>query len=204
MPTPAQQLNALERDRYFATLEERKADLRAKSLLDAAGVPCRHGGLSERRGDAWLALRDRLESRAGSGYIALLTGPRGTGKTQLAADLIASRCRSGHSARYVKAMDFFLAVKATFDGGSQTQRDVLRGFGRPELLVIDMVHVRGETSWEDQLLTHLVDERYDAGLDTILVSNLTESEFVKSVGEDIASRANETGGVIVCDWESFR
>lgn len=40
--------------------------------------------------------------------------------------------------------------------------------------------------------------------DTIPIANLKEEEFLKSIGQSAESRLREVGGVIVCDWPSFR
>ena len=66
------------------------------------------------------------------------------------------------------------------------------------------MEVRGETEFENRVLDNLVDLRYDAGLDTILISNQTREEFGKPLGLTIISRIHESGDIIECKWESFR
>lgn len=188
---------------------ERKASQRAdriRSLRAAANIPERHAKLNNVFTDAkWTAAFSQLNDRLGSGLLVALLGSRGRGKTQLGVCLIKEACRHEQSARYLKTMRFFTRIRATFDKAeSETEDSVLDTFKRFDLLVIDEVGVRGETAWEDRLLTNLVDERYDAMRDTILISNQTEKAFTEAVGASIMHRMKEDGGIIVCDWTDFR
>jgi DNA replication protein DnaC len=102
-------------------------------------------------------------------------------------------------------MEFFISIKSSFRRSSETSEDdVLESLASPKLLVIDEVQERSESAWEDRLLTFLVNQRYNAMKDTILIANLTKAEFAQSVGASIVSRLNETGGIIECAWPSFR
>ncbi len=148
-----------------------------------------------------------LKQRLGTGAVLALIGPRGTGKTQLGCDLICEATTGrGMSARYAKAIEFFMGIKATFQrNAEETEKAVIDRFRRPALLVLDEISSRGETEWEDRLFDHLIDERYGAKKDTILIGNfVTVRDFDASVGPSIASRLSETGGVIDCNWASFR
>ena len=77
-------------------------------------------------------------------------------------------------------------------------------FTGPNLLVIDELAVRGETPYEDRVLTHILDSRYDAKRDTILISNQEPQNFTAIIGDSIRDRMHETGGIIECTWDSFR
>ena len=132
-------------------------------------------------------------------------GGRGPGKTQLAVCAMHRACLAGQSTRYVKALDFFAEVKAAYSSYvKEEERDVIKRFCSPTLLVIDGMEERGETSWEARMLSHLIDRRYDDLKDTILIANLKAEEFKKSIGTSAASRLHETGGIVPCEWASFR
>lgn len=140
-----------------------------------------------------------------SGALITLLGTRGGGKTQLAVELMFHVTAKRRRARYVTAMEIFLEVKAAYRKDSkETEEMVVDSFCKPQLLVIDEVHERGETGWEDRILTHIIDKRYRSMLDTILIANLERNEFVASMGKSVVSRLNETGGIITCNWPSFR
>lgn len=153
----------------------------------------------------WTAALDKIKSLAGKGFICALIGKRGTGKTQIAVEAIRHVANDGRRAKYFTAMDFFLSVKSSFrKDAEKTEQEILSTFYAPRLLVLDEMQERGETEWEDRLLTHLIDRRYADMKDTLLLSNLTEEEFKKSVGPSIISRLIETGGIIECNWTNFR
>lgn len=147
------------------------------------------------------ALRDAVG--AGASIIALL-GPRGTGKSWMVCAIVLELCRRGSAARYCETTDFFLAVKSTYRDGKEDQTQVEAKFKRLDLLVLDEVQERGETAWEDLMLTRLVNKRYSDDKTTILISNQSKSEFLDRVGESITDRISDTGGMIVCDWKSLR
>jgi len=202
--TPGPSSDLLERERSALDELQRRGRIdRARSL---AGVPARHRTPIEKATGPWKEKRDAIKRRLGTGMVAGLLGPRGTGKTQMACDLIWFVCDlGGMGGRYATAMDIFLDVRSTYHGsGRRTEQTVLSDFWLPDLLVIDEVHERGETAWEDRLLTHLVDARYRDKRDTILVGNQTVHEFKAAMGSSIISRMVETGGLWVCDWDSFR
>src|SRR5206468_2068917 len=102
-------------------------------------------------------------------------------------------------------MDYFLELKATYDDAAKTtQERVEQNWLRPELLVLDEAHERGDTPWEDRMLTRLVNLRYEAMVSTILISNHDEETFAKRVGTSIADRIADGGGLILCGWASLR
>lgn len=169
----------------------------------ASGAPGRHQERSEFRSDKWQQALDGLIARRGTGILVALVGGRGTGKTQLATELIRAAISAGGTGRYTKMVDVYLSMRlAAHNKGSEIS--VLERACVPDLLVLDELGNRGGTDWEDRLLTHLIDVRYDGGQDTVLISNQAESVFADGVGESIMSRLKETGGIIPCDWPSFR
>ena len=152
----------------------------------------------------WTENLNLLSSRLDEGIMAVLHGPRGTGKTQLACCLIRNACISELSAHYTTAIGFFLHVRAAFGGGPDTERAIIQGYLLPGLLVIDEVHERGYSPWEDRLLGHVVNERYANLRTTILVTNQTAEDAAKNLGESITDRVRECGWFVECDWPSFR
>jgi DNA replication protein DnaC len=151
--------------------------------------------------EQWL----KLSSVLGKGVIAVIIGSRGAGKSQMAVCAIRQSCRSLRSARYEKALNFFLDVRKTYKPNSEkTERDIINEYCEPYLLVIDAVENRGETPFENLLLNYLVDIRYDQCKDTILIGNQNENEFAASMGPSIIDRIHECGVKILCNWKSFR
>lgn len=180
---------------------------RKNAILQGANLPRRHTERSEAepRGEKWAKARDLVLGRLGSGFLIGLLGPRGTGKTQIAVEASLGSAIAGRDPLYVKAMDIFYWLRrARVKDSPLADFDLLADFMSPRLLVIDELGERGETDWEDRTLVYLIDKRYDAMHDTLLIANMTESAFRESLGPSIADRLRECGGYIPCDWQSFR
>lgn len=187
----------------------------AVSMLDLAKIPRRHRRASASLAGPWgQAYQSLGVSLCGEGNMIALVGKRGTGKTalairgmQIAAESYAiGRTQStGHAMLlYTKAMDLFLDLRECYRGEGKSEKRAIERFTEPRLLVIDEIHERGETAWEDRMLVHIIDKRYDALKDTIIVGNMSVEAMGESLGSSIMSRMQECGSIIVCDWPSFR
>jgi len=169
----------------------------------ACGFSARHMGFPKPTGP-WGAKLDEVWSRMAVGTIVALIGPNGRGKTQMAANLGARVLLTGGTVRYTKALSFFIEIRATYSGSTPSDKEVLDSYITPHVLVIDEIHQRGETDWESRVLTHLIDRRYDAQRDTILIGNQSKQDSLDALGESIESRIVECGGIVTCDWQNFR
>lgn len=170
--------------------------------MEHTGFPRKHIGLERKdclKNSSWAEAYSKIQSL--TGYTLAILGDRGCGKTQLAVmEAFSGRYKT---ARYAKAMGFFMDLKETYGNGESTN-SVFTRYLNPELLVIDELHRRGSTQWENDFLENLIDCRYDRSKSTILIANLSPEAFALSVGESVVSRMGETGGIIVCDWKPFR
>lgn len=171
-------------------------------LWEWSDVPERHRETRPSQPGPWMDAKRALVGHLGSGGIMVLTGRRGTGKTQLGVEAIRSYCWEDSPAKYVKAIDVFLSIREGM--AERSERAAVKPYLIPQLLVIDAMEERGETPWEDRMLNYILDKRYDAMMDTILITNQERGRFAESVGASIISRIHEAGGVIECNWESFR
>jgi len=181
-----------------------------------AGFPVRHleCNLLVEAVPAWTDTSRAIQTTLGKGSLSVIIGPRGTGKTQMAvaiaerweAKLQVVRGPSDNArARYTTAVELFVTIKETYgDNAQRSERAAIDLFVKPDLLVIDEVQERAGTEWEQRLLAAIVDRRYAAMKDTILVGNLKPEDVQRELGTSIASRAQETGGIYVADWPSFR
>lgn len=152
---------------------------------------------------AWMDYFGRLMKRSEEGGIVALIGPRGTGKTRLAAE--AMRNLAPEKGIYTTAMGLFLRIRASFGKASkESEDDIVREMARTPLLILDEVQERGNTAWEDRILTHILDRRYGAMAPTIIIANLTEADLMNCLGESIIDRLTETGGIIEINGPSHR
>ncbi len=153
----------------------------------------------------WEAKRDLIISKLGTGFLFGLCGTRGPGKTQMAVEVMFKLAEKFKLARYTTAVGFFLDIKATFgEFSGKSAESICEGMRTCDLLVIDEIGKRGQTAWENNLLFEILNYRYNEKRDTILIDNSTAADFSEAIGDSLVSRMNEIGGVIVCDWPSFR
>ncbi len=180
--------------------------LRIEQLQEDWSVPKRFLVKSELALDGpWGAAMEKVSALLGTGFLVALIGPRGTGKTQMAVVLMHKITKHLRSAKYRTAEEILLDFKATFRPNSEeSERDVFERFCRYRLLVIDEATRRSDSDWANQLLFAVIDRRYGEMKDTVLISNQTKDVFDESLGESVVSRLNETGGIIECNWPTFR
>lgn len=157
------------------------------------------------------------------GAIIALVGIRGLGKTTLAAQIALTKAwRNYHSSLqepgqpvfttnvvYRKAAKLIAKYKALFsDYGSIETEALLESLDylcrHDDIVVIDELHDCEDQKMKTRVLTDLIDRRYAALRDTILISNQTSEDFSATIGDSILSRLNEHGAIISCTWTSFR
>lgn len=170
----------------------------AKTFPDRAKLATRtmHGPSLEKAKEILPILR-----QPGRGATIILIGDRGAGKTVMAT-YWAGMLGYG---LYTKAFDLFESLKKTFHDDSKVRtHEVLDRYRKAEFLVLDEVQERKESDWENTTLTNLLDKRYDALKPTVLIANLKPEGLDACLGPSIISRVKETGGIIECNWPSYR
>ncbi|MGC4017514.1 MAG: hypothetical protein QM755_23815 [Luteolibacter sp.] len=173
-------------------------------------------------GDRWLAMFAQAKAEIAAHGIVAFLGDRGPGKTQMAAEIArdgewpddavylirhgdASYKQTSKTALYRRAMDVFLDLRATNKKDATTsEKDVLRRLEEVGLLVIDEFQERGQSDWEDRIITNLIDKRYAAERPTILIANYTREEMSAALSPSVRDRMHEAGRSFVFDWSSYR
>lgn len=156
-------------------------------------------------GEQWQATRRRVAAIVAQGGIAVLLGPRGTGKTQLACNIAHEVCfGAGQSVRYFRLSDFAADMKSGVFDGKVSESSWLNLYAVLPLLVLDEVHEMRGTEFNDELFRGTIDRRYMKRRPTILISNFLPDKFAEFVGESVMSRISECGEVFKCNWASYR
>lgn len=176
--------------------------------------PKRYANVTLPTSGEWFEAAKTAHGLLAAGGIVGLWGPRGAGKTFMAYDLAQHGAfpddlrgtEHPRPAIYRTAMEIFLEIRDTWRHDATTSEiELLASWRRAALLVIDELQERGETDFENQKLTHLIDTRYRDARPTLLIGNFeTQADFEESLSDSIVSRMAETGGLIRCDWPSFR
>ena len=162
----------------------------------------------------------------GVGAIVALVGPRGVGKTSIGFHLALARawedwqsqrdraegrrtdtlCRATPYRKLTDLLAQFKALYADFGTMDPERLAAARDhFCTTEsLAVIDEIHECEELKSRPRLLTDLLDRRYLAKKDTLLITNQTAEEFEATIGDSIYSRLTEHGAILRCEWPSWR
>ena len=124
---------------------------------------------------------DFVGHRAAGRCLGLLGGA-GQGKTHLGVALLKEVIRQGFTARYCREYDFFLSVKNTWTGGGdkRTETEIIQGYVRPDLLVLDEIGVQFFSRAEEALIFQVIENRYGAVKPTVVISNLKKPKSGKS------------------------
>lgn len=176
-------------------------------LYSAAGVPQRHIAFRPEHSTEpqWTALYKQIREVLDDGIITGIVGKRGCGKTQMGACLIGYCANSlQKSCMYKKSVDIFLRIREGMKTVGDSEKAAIENFVYPHVLVIDAFEVRSDSLFENRMLDHIIDKRYDAMRSTIILSNDTEEGLKTALGESVVDRMRETGGIIECAWGSFR
>ncbi len=168
-----------------------------------------HGPAREKAEVLW----DRVLSRRACTLV--LYGPRGRGKTGMAAWWAWKRGQEGQSPGiYATAYELFARIRRSWHPSSDmAEWDALKPYQRTPYLAIDQLHQCRALSagddkaalWERMALAELLDYRYRENRTTVLIATLeTQEELRTAIDADILDRVKESGGVIHCSWPSYR
>lgn len=193
-----------EREQRLALFAERSGvPLRFQAHTLADFVPPTPAG--ERTLAAIRAYAEDFPVHGKAGRCIVMAGRTGTGKTMLACSLCRHITLSyGTLCRYATAYHIVRDIKDTY-GGSGRERDIVRGYVEPALLVVDEVGVQYGTDTEKLLLFEVLNGRYEEVKPTIVISNLEPAAIGDYLGDRVMDRLMDNGGaVLVFDWQSHR
>lgn len=205
-------IKAFHEDRFGSRTEE---DIRHQVVMDrllSMNFPKRSvQKLSEGMFGPGLEKANELLPRMlGMDSILVIHGDRGSGKTQMATWFGYQRGMKGLSVgRYIKTLDLMNLLKSSWVKGSWTsEKKLLEPFIRSKYLVLDEIQERpsenGLREWADQVITNLIDRRYDEKHNTIMIGNFSENAISSIVPASVISRVEECGGNVSCNWKSYR
>lgn len=149
---------------------------------------------------------ENFEMMAERGSGLILCGGVGTGKTHLAAGIAHEIMARDLSPVFTTVMGAVRVVKETYNRDSSlTERDAIRSFIAPDLLILDEVGVQFGSDTEKLILFEIINGRYEEVKPTIVISNLAKDALEKFLGERSFDRLREGGGrLVVFDWPSYR
>jgi DNA replication protein DnaC len=189
----------------------RHGEMRKRAWF-AAGCPRKHVERTlwpEDRAPQWTKALAWAMNNVERGSIIALVGGRGTGKTQIAVECCRKLTLMAGSiparVSYCRTQEVFSAIRECY-GAKPTRReaDVVAEFVSPRLLILDEAHDRAHSEFETRMLNLILDKRYGELAPTVIIANATPDEFRGQIGESVFDRISETGGILACEWPSFR
>lgn len=111
-----------------------------------------------------------------SGQGLFIYGPRGTGKTMLAAIIANERVRKGKPVLFSSVPDLMGNIRATFHRGNT--EETLQSVKSAAFLVLDDLGAERMTEWAGEQLFAIINYRYNEKLPTIITSNYDKREIV--------------------------
>lgn len=148
-----------------------------------------------------------------------ITGPKGTGKTHLAAAIANQLMQNGTAVICMTMIDLLDRIKRTYEqsrqyGGETSEGSVLNAYKTVPLLVIDDMGKEPATEWAVSKIYAIINARYEAYMPTIITTNYTDAELVlrltpKDSGDPTTAdatidRLREMCAAIVTTGESWR
>lgn len=199
---------------------EERRKRRSDAIMGRAAIPARFADKSldvyradsDKQKNILASCRDYANSfmakngANSTGASMILCGNPGTGKTHLAIGIAHQVLNSGGTAVYATAIQAIREIRETWGGRSgRSESDVIAGYVKPDLLVLDEVGVQFGTDAEKLHLFDLINARYEAVKPMIVISNLGLLKIEEFIGERAIDRLRECGGkAFVFDWESMR
>ena len=124
--------------------------------------------------DAMAKYAENFTEYIKTGQGLLLYGPKGTGKTYLAACIANRVIDLGHRAYMTNFSQAVNNLQATFE--KQEYKDDLCSY---DLLIIDDLGTERKSEFMQEQVFNIIDARYRSGLPLIVTSNLTSDELGK-------------------------
>ena len=115
-----------------------------------------------------------------------LFGGTGTGKTHLACGLLVALARTYRGSRFARCVEVYSSIRATYSHGSEVE--LLEGYIRPDLLVLDDLAAGGLTDFERRMTLDILDRRCNGLRPTVVTSNWNLEQIAARLDDRIASR----------------
>lgn len=115
----------------------------------------------------------------------ILRGNTGCGKTHLAVAMVRT---DGYNARFITVPDLLLKIRSSFNGGQETEEEIINNYSEIETLVLDDLGAEKTSEFAITTLYIILDRRLRECRQTIITTNLSQKEIEETFGARIASR----------------
>lgn len=204
-----------EQDISQAKFDAQRAQERAESMLNRAGIPLRFRNKDfntyiadtdgkEKALSVAMQFASDFEQHSKKGTVAVFSGLPGTGKSHLAI-AVAQAILANNTVLYISAIDAIRLVRDTWRKGSEkTETEVLEQLASIDLLILDEIGVQYGKDSEQITLFDIIDKRYRDMRPMILLTNQNRSGMKEFLGDRSFDRLREGGIWVTFDWPSER
>lgn len=148
-----------------------------------------------------------------------MSGPKGTGKTHLAAAIANRLMQEGTAVICMTMIDLLDRIKRTYEQSRQygdeiSEGSVLSTYKSVPLLIIDDMGKEPATEWAVSKIYAIINARYEAYMPTIITTNYSDSELVRrltpkdsgdpTTADATIDRLREMCAAIVTTGDSWR
>ena len=154
------------------------------------------------------ALADALLQADAEAPWLVLSGPVGSGKTNLAIALLNHWMDTRHlMGRFVSVANLLLRVRSTYQANAvETEFAVVQELGQTPLLVLDDLGAgyKTESQHAESVLLGILDERYRWERRLIITTNLSETRLEQALEPRIMSRLRGRAQFVTCGTADLR
>jgi DNA replication protein DnaC len=198
---------------------ECKKQIRIKRLLEASKIPARYQETTIRNYDPDHESQKNAKIIA-SKYVELyplctsgllFMGTCGVGKTHLATAILRDLIQRGFSGVFYDFQQLLIEVRESWSAGDIHESEILHPVLTSKVLVIDELGAMKKTDWSIEMLSYVVNYRYNNAKTTIFTCNYPdkartpgEETLTDRVGKRLRSRLMEMCKNIIINGDDFR
>lgn len=193
-----------------------RAERRAVEIIGKAGIQKRFLNCIfdnyEVKSESQLKAKNKVKSYADNfpavfdvGSSMILSGTVGTGKTHLACAVANQLALNGRTSCLRTVSELVQSVRDSWNRlSAKSSVQIIDEYVEFDLLIIDEFGVQSGTDNELNIIFDIVNARYADQKPIMALTNLSEVDFKKKVGERIFDRLTHKGVFLTMNWNSYR
>lgn len=138
------------------------------------------------------------------GRCAIFRGETGTGKTHLSCGIGIELMKRHKTVRFITMQKLFRKLKESFGSSTEKESKIIELLAQTDLLILDELGVQMNSLYEQNILTDIMNERYERSRSTIFLSNLELTDIKSIIGDRVMRRMREKNSIYIeLDWGAY-